>query len=205
MKNGTITVPADRPWGWDYFQNYITTYYGAPVYYADYFPSGGGGGVSVNFDMPRYQAKVPGTQLSAANQSLICQTSTGSQDYSDLPAGYAGRNVPDISLNADPFTGYSLYSGGVWASEWGGTSFVAPQLNGIAALLSQASNSRLGHLNPQLYARLKQYGYANNSPFKAITSGDNLYWQATQSYNPASGIGALNVNNLVRSFGYGNN
>ena len=106
-----------------------------------------------------------------------------------------------MSLNADPDTGYLVYVSGGWLQGYGGTSFVAPQLNGIAALVSQHSHSRLGHLNPQLYARFLQYGYAKNSPFTAITSGDNLYWQAAQSYNPASGIGALNVNNLARSFG----
>ena len=201
LKHGAITVPKDRPWAWDYLQNYFTTYYSADTYYAQLFPVGGGGGVSVNYALPKYQKNVPGTQVSAANQSLICQSTSGPpQDLVDMPAAYAGRNVPDISLNADPDTGYALYVGGAWAYGWGGTSFVAPQLNGIAALISQFSQSRLGHLNPQLYARFKQYGYSKNSPFTAITSGDNEYWQATQSYNPASGIGALDVTNLARSF-----
>jgi subtilase family serine protease len=91
---------------------------------------------------------------------------------------------------------------GSWQYGWGGTSFVAPQLNGIAALLTQINGTRLGLFNPQLYARFCQYGYAQNSPFKAITSGDNQYWQATHSYNPASGIGALDVEKLARSFGW---
>ncbi|PRC90905.1 S53 family peptidase [Solimicrobium silvestre] len=197
--NASITVPKDRPWAWDYLQNYIETYYGSAVYYADVFPVGGGGGVSVNYPLPRYQKYISGTQVSAANQSLICQSPTGPQDLVDLPAGYVGRNVPDLSLNADPDTGYALYVGGAWQYGWGGTSFVAPQLNGITALLSQFSGTRLGHLNPQLYALLQQYGYSHNSPFRAITSGDNEYWQATHSYNPASGIGALDVTNLART------
>ena len=197
FQNGTtLTIPKDRPWGWDYLQNYFSP----SIYYTYLFPVGGGGGVSLNFDLPKYQKNVPGTQVSAAGQSLVCSAYTPS-DLFDAPAGYAGRNVPDVSLNADPDTGYLVYVSGGWLQGYGGTSFVAPQLNGIAALVSQHSHSRLGHLNPQLYARFLQYGYAKNSPFTAITSGDNLYWQATQGYNPASGIGALNVNNLARSFG----
>lgn len=199
-KHGTITVSAERPWGWDYLENYFVTYYGQAYYDTNLFPVGDGGGVSVNYPIPHYQKKIAGTKLSAASQSLICQSDTGPQDLIDLPAGYAGRNLPDVSLNADPYTGYSVYFGGAWSSGSGGTSFVAPQLNGIAALISQHSHSRLGHLNPQLYARLKQFGYASNSPFKAITTGDNLYWQATPSYNPASGIGTLDVSNLAKSF-----
>ena len=75
-------------------------------------------------------------------------------DLLDLPAHFAGRNLPDVSLNADPETGYLLFStedGGLIAGH-GGTSFVAPQLNGISALISQATGGgRLGLWNPMLY------------------------------------------------------
>ncbi len=195
-KYGTVVVPTERPWAWDYLQNYITTNYGSAFYYANYFPVGGGGGVSVNYDMPRYQQNTSGTQTSAAGQSLIC----AGTDYIDLPAGYAGRNVPDVSLNADPYTGYALYYGGTWIYGYGGTSFVAPQLNGMTSLLSQAVGSRVGLLTPQIYARLNQFGYSRSSPFNAITTGDNLYYQAAPQYNPASGAGTINLNNLVNSF-----
>ncbi|MBV8634588.1 MAG: S8/S53 family peptidase, partial [Burkholderiaceae bacterium] len=192
-KYGTVVVPAERPWGWDYLQNYMTTNYGSAFYYANYFPVGGGGGVSVNYDMPLYQQSTAGTQTTAGNQSLIC----AGTDYIDLQAGYAGRNVPDVSLNADPYTGYSVYYNGGWIYGFGGTSFVAPQLNGMTSLLSQAVGTRVGLMTPQLYARLNLYGYSKQSPFNAITTGDNLYWQAGPTYNPASGVGTLNLTNLV--------
>ncbi len=195
-KYGTVVVPTERPWAWDYLQNYITTNYGSAFYYANYFPVGGGGGVSVNNDMPRYQQYTSGTQTSVASQSLIC----AGTDYIDLPAGYAGRNVPDLALNADPYTGYALYYGGTWIYGYGGTSFVAPQLNGMTSLLSQAIGSRVGLLTPQIYARLNQFGYSKGSPFNAITTGDNLYWQAAPQYNPATGAGTVNLTNLVNSF-----
>ena len=76
-----------------------------------------------------------------------------------LPAGFAGRNVPDVSLDADPFSGFLLYStedGGL-LDGFGGTSFVAPQLNGISALLEQSSHGRLGLWNPMLYRFKKIY------------------------------------------------
>jgi subtilase family serine protease len=194
--HGTIVVPTERPWGWDYLQTYMTTNYGSDFYYANYFPVGGGGGVSVNYDMPGYQQNTRGVQTSPGNQSLIC----GGTDYIDLPGSYAGRNVPDVSLNADPYTGYSVYFNGGWIYGNGGTSFVAPQLNAMTSLLSQAVGRRLGLLTPQLYSRLNVYGYSKLSPFNAVTSGDNLYWQAGSQYNPGSGAGTLNLTNLVNSF-----
>jgi len=104
-----------------------------------------------------------------------------------------GRNVPDVSLNADPFTGYLVLFGGALYAGYGGTSFVAPQLNGIAAVLTQANEGRLGFLNPQLYKAYRKYGYGPRSPFKAVTTGTNLYWHAGPNYNPASGLGTLDV------------
>lgn len=197
---GSVDVPKVRPWSWDYLQNFFIAHFGEAVYYSGLFPVGGGGGVSANYALPFYQKNLSGTQLTASNQSLICQTSTGPQDLVDMPASYGGRNLPDVSLNADPDTGYAQYVDGAWQYGWGGTSFVAPQLNGITALITQVSGQRLGFLNPQLYARFRQYGYGSNSPFVAVTSGDNEYWQATHSYNPASGLGALNVTKLAKTF-----
>ena len=197
---GSVTVPKDRAWAWDYLQNFFITNFGESVYYSELFPVGGGGGVSVEFDIPFYQKHLQGTQVTAPNQSLICQSSSGPVDLIDLPDGYAGRNVPDISLNADPDTGYAEYVGGEWQYYWGGTSFVAPQLNGISILVSQVSGSRLGFLNPQLYQRFRQFGYSHNSPFRSVTAGDNEYYQSTYSYNPATGIGAIDATNLAKSF-----
>jgi subtilase family serine protease len=67
----------------------------------------------------------------------------------NVPGNFAGRNVPDISLNADPETGYILFStvDGGFNDFFGGTSFVAPQLNGIFSLIGQANGTRLGTIN----------------------------------------------------------
>lgn len=146
---GTVNVPKDRAWGWDYLQNYFDTNYAQlGGYFALAFPVGGGGGVSVNENLPDYQKHVPGVKKSAPNQSLIFYPNfpdlSGAQDLADLPAGFAGRNLPDVALNADPYTGYLLYFGGTMFAGNGGTSFVAPQLNGITALLGEVIHGRVG-------------------------------------------------------------
>lgn len=204
-KHGDVTVPAERPWGWDYLRNYALTYYGQSVYYSSFFPVGGGGGVSVMFTRPTYQSNLTGAMNSAGAQSLYCSpavTQTNSwQDWADLPGGYAGRNLPDVALNADPYTGYSVFEGGQWAGGSGGTSFVAPQLNGIFTLIAQGAGGRLGWLQPQLYAAYRVSGYGANSPFRPITTGSNLFYQAGSHYNPAAGLGALNVQALAAALG----
>jgi len=163
---------------------------------------GGGGGVSVNEDVPKYQKHLAGVKKSAAGQSLIVYpnypSTEGAEDLADLPAGFAGRNVPDLSLNADPYTGYLIYFGGEMVSGNGGTSFVAPQLNGITAVLSEVAHSRLGLLNPTLY-RMSRHVSPNSwfAPFNDIASGTNLHYHAVGGYDPATGLGSINAANLA--------
>ncbi|HEV7444313.1 MAG TPA: hypothetical protein VGO18_17090, partial [Steroidobacteraceae bacterium] len=116
-----------------------------------------------------------------------------------VPANFAGRNVPDISLNSDPFTGFLLFSStdGGWLDRTGGTSFVAPQLNGIYALLSQAKGSRLGLANPQLYEAVADRGYTNNGPLNDIVTGDNWFYFAKPGYEPGAGLGTINAAKLL--------
>jgi subtilase family serine protease len=207
LAHGNVVVAQERPWGWDYLENYIVTNYGQYTYDSVFFPVGGGGGVSFNFPAPSWQLGLAGRRTTPADFSTLFfypnYTPTNpdtsvAEDLADLPIGYAGRNLPDVSLNADPETGYLLYFGGVFYNGNGGTSFVAPQLNGIAALLTQSAGTRLGFLNPQLYAIFTHRGYGPKSPFNAITTGTNLYWHAIPDYNPASGLGTLDVTKLEK-------
>ncbi|MRX10777.1 peptidase S53 [Pseudoduganella sp. FT25W] len=205
-KFGNVTVPTERAWGWDYLKNYIVTNYGTDLYYSDYLAVGGGGGVSALYGVPSFQKNLTGVQKTAAAQSLICENAvfdngSGYGDYLDVPANLAGRNLPDVSLNADPYSGYAVYFGGAWSTGSGGTSFVAPQLNGILTLISAGLNGRVGPINPQLYAAFKTYGYGAGSPFKPISAGTNQYYQSTATYNPATGLGSLDVNALAKALG----
>ena len=122
-----------------------------------------------------------------------------------LPAGFAGRNVPDVSLNADPETGYVLgYTSSAPGSTYGfeqagGTSFSAPQLNGVTQLLAQSAGGRLGLLNPLLYAQSKLLaGYEGaHAPLRFIKAGSNEFYKGNYGYSPASGVGTINVANLA--------
>ncbi len=206
-KYATLTVPAERPWGWDYMRAYYVQYYDQALYYDEAWPVGGGGGVSVDYAVPSYQSGLAGLKKSSVGQSMFgpetLDVSTGTftgpiTDYIDMPANVAGRNLPDVSLDADPYTGYLLAYGGNLYSEGGGTSFVAPQLNGITALITQQAGGRLGQLHPQLYGAFRTYGYGAGSPFKSVGAGTNEYYASTPGYNPAVGLGVLDIDNLSK-------
>ncbi len=111
-----------------------------------------------------------------------------------------------MSYNADPETGYIL----VYTSDQngfevltfgGGTSFVAPQLNGVTALLSQSLHgARLGLLNYPLYA-LALTGQAykgSHPPLHAIVDGDNWFYKGRNGYSPAAGLGTIDVANFAQ-------
>jgi kumamolisin len=196
-----INIPHERVWGWDYLIPFCTALGYDPVS-CGIFPGGGGGGVSSIFVEPLYQLFLPGTQISQPDQSWIVN---GDLVYS-LPGFYPGRNVPDISFNADPETGYVLYytssvSGFGVDSYFGGTSFVAPQLNGVSALIGQyLGGSRFGLLNFPLYqlGRTGQ-GYGGpNAPLHAISDGDNWFYYGRNGYNPGAGFGTLDVANFAK-------
>ncbi|MDE2052563.1 MAG: peptidase S53, partial [Gammaproteobacteria bacterium] len=204
-----INIGQEQVWGWDYINsNWASCDSLAPD---ALFPVGGGGGVSSFWPMPYYQHFVSGMQNTQPGQSLIyypnAPSTDGAQDLIDLPADFAGRNMPDLSLNADPETGYIVVdctdfrtSPGSSCAEggWGGTSFVAPQLNGMTALIDQAAGGRVGLLNPVIYPlqRVTQYWWSRK-PFNDITAGDNWFYSGIPGYDDGAGIGTLNVANLA--------
>ena len=94
----------------------------------------GGGGVSDQFGLPSWQANA-GVPARAGGS-----TSTG---------GSSGRGVPDVAGNADPTTGYQIYSGGQ-AQVVGGTSAVAPLWAALVSRLAEATGERFGLLQPTL-------------------------------------------------------
>jgi hypothetical protein len=78
--------------------------------------SGSGGGVSVVYDQPNYQA--------------------------DYGLANAKRTIPDVSYNADPATGVPVYNNGTWL-KLGGTSMGAPQWAAIYALNLSVTHQNL--------------------------------------------------------------
>jgi subtilase family serine protease len=218
--SATISVSAQRAWGWDYLWQAVATLEGVSLQdAAESQIGGGGGGFSVIENTPSYQQGVPGTHLYSAVQYLTptdYQNIAGNLyeptdwNFNATPSvshGIAsGRAVPDVSADADPYSGYLLYEPS-WAAVgqptlqggWGGTSFVAPQLNGSAAVIDSYLGHRVGFWNPAMYASAT----GSNSPLSPLntsgTSNDNLFYTGTPGtvYNAATGLGIPNLSALA--------
>jgi kumamolisin len=200
-----IHVAQERAWGWDYLEP-LCKALGQTIAQCEIFPAGGGGGVSLYFPRPFYQAFVPGMADTQPGQALYDNSQTPPELVTRLRAHFPGRNVPDISLNSDPDTGYvvaytSNSTGFSFQTFWGGTSFASPQMNGVTALLSQGTHGRIGLLNVPLYLLAGTgLGYSGHHPgLRDITAGDNWYWHARAGYDQATGVGVPDVANLLQT------
>jgi kumamolisin len=198
-----VNIPRERVWGWDYLEG-LCSAVGVPDPIAcGIFPGGSGGGVSILFGKPLYQYFLPGVQRSQPGQNWVLE---GELVYK-LPANFPGRNVPDVSFNADPETGYVVYYtsdqyGFGIDSFFGGTSFVAPQLNGVSALFGEyLHDSRIGLLNFPLYGlALTGQAYKKpGAPLHAIVDGDNWFYSGRNGYSPAAGLGVMDVANFAEA------
>lgn len=126
-----------------------------------------------------------------------------------------GRNLSDVSENADKTTGYAVYASGVQVMPvgnqvlthpikfWqvsGGTSFTTPQMAGANAVMNSGLSQPVGFWNPQIY----KFAQQPNSPFTVLDSVDstNLYYtgQPGKLYNQASGLGTINFDKLMTLF-----
>jgi subtilase family serine protease len=110
-----------------------------------YFDGGSGGFTSYNYSQPWYQAGIVPASLSERNDAI------------DGPVPM--RVEPDISLDADPATGFLIglteaFPGGAneyGTTRYGGTSLASPILAGIVADADQAGGVAVGFLNPTIY------------------------------------------------------
>ncbi len=150
----------------------------------------GGGGVSISHAMPSYQSGAP------SSLNVISSHSSGSQ--CGAPSGSYCREVPDVSADADPYTGYLIYYEGSWTGI-GGTSAAAPLWAAFTALVDASSScagKSIGFANPLLYSAAAT---AYSSDFADVTSGNNDYtpdlyagglYPAGTAYDMASGLGS---------------
>ncbi len=153
-------------------------------------PASGGGGASAYFSKPSWQV------------------ATG------VPADGA-RDVPDVALAASPdHDGYVIYSGG--SSEIiGGTSAGPPQFSAIAVLLGQylvangiQTSPNLGNINPALYKLSSVSGVFHDittgtnkvTPCNSPCSGTAIGYDAGVGYDQVTGLGSINVYNLVTAW-----
>ena len=107
---------------------------------------GSGGFTSYYYLQPPFQAGIVPASLSERNAPI----------FGPVPL----RVIPDISLDADPGTGFLIgltqkFPNGVSQyseTRYGGTSLASPLLAGIVADAGQAAGVSLGFLNPLLYS-----------------------------------------------------
>jgi subtilase family serine protease len=148
-----------------------------------------GGGPSFEWTMPSYQSGAsPALGVINAN-SRLCAAST-----------YC-REVPDVSADADPVTGYVIRADDEWVQA-GGTSASAPLWAALAALTNAQPSCRgrtIGFANPALYAIA---GAAYPANFHDVTSGslfsgaagndvfsDTGPYPVTPGYDMTTGLG----------------
>jgi subtilase family serine protease len=196
-----IKVAQEQAWGWDYLQPLCGQQ--DPISCGIY-PIGSGGGVSIYVHRPFYQWFSTGMADTVGGQTLVQLIPPPPQVLAVLPAGYPGRNVPDLSTNADPQTGYIIPytsdTNGFEIAQGGGTSFVAPELNGVTNLYVQALHHRIGLLNPALYFIASRGGYSGREPaLRDIKRGDNWFWSGRPGYDQATGLGVPDVANLLEA------
>ncbi|MHB1501417.1 MAG: S53 family peptidase [Candidatus Dormibacteria bacterium] len=170
---------SEAAWGWSYLVPYYKQF-GEPSAQRMQqlvYPIGSGGGYSLYFQEPSWQ--------------------TGFQSSGQ-------RGMPDVALNADPFTGYAIYDSssaysnnrGPWTNGWGGTSFAAPQWAGITALLDQATGGPIG-LATGVFYHLPPVSGGTVAGFRDITQGNNWGYQASVGWDPTTGLGVPDVGQLA--------
>jgi kumamolisin len=103
------------------------------------------------------------------------------------------RFVPDVAADADPSSGYYIYSAGSWQTV-GGTSGATPLWAGFAALQTQIHGSGLGNLDGTLYSIGNGSSYSTG--FNDVTSGDNTLhgttgFSADTGYDQVTGWGSF--------------
>jgi kumamolisin len=143
--------------------------------------SGGGGGISDMNPLPTWQKGIVPPSVN--------------------PEHNIGRGVPDVSGDADPQTGYQIYYGGQ-STVVGGTSAVAPLWAGLIARINQKLGTPVGYFNPLLYTKL-----GSSNAFHDIVQGNNDTtgniggYSAGKGWDPCSGWGSPDGNNLLKGFG----
>jgi carboxypeptidase C (cathepsin A) len=168
--------------------------------------SSDGGPTPANVDLPSsspYVVGCGGTSKTSASET-VWNNDPGNSSGNGTGGGFStlfppqpwqagapqgpGRMVPDVSADADPYTGYELLVHGA-ATTLGGTSAVAPLYAGLFA----AFGRKLGYITPTLWL--------NQTCFNDITSGDNGYYRARVGPDPCTGLGTPIANKIAMLFG----
>jgi kumamolisin len=180
----------------------------------------GGGGSSQFWGRPFYQ-KGPGVNSKYSTRSGEA-VANGETACTLAAAGTPCREVPDISANADPYTGYAEYctgsastiasycatfSGSEPAPGWfaiGGTSLSSPLWAALTADRDGYNGRRSGNINPLVYDWLQTDPGAY---FNDITGTGRLQQAATNNglfpttpgYDEATGVGTPKFAAIITS------
>jgi subtilase family serine protease len=191
------------------YQNYFTTPNGHPgVTFVG--ASGDSGGPAIWPSVSTNVLSVGGTRLTVdgsgnfLGETAWAGSGGGPSVYFSRPSYQAGtysgtkRAAPDVSYDADPSTGFSVYNtyDGGW-EQIGGTSAGTPQWAALVAIANQGRNLRgIGTLDgptqtlPLLYS-------LSSADFHDATSGRNGY-SAAGGYDLVTGRGSPVANLVVR-------
>ena len=152
------------------FESTQGVYYREMAWGAPLDESGAGGGPSQFYTLPDFQKSV----------------------ISSL--GHGMRQVPDVSADADPATGFHIVFGGR-DGQAGGTSAATPLWAATIALINQDLDKKgfheVGFANPALYWMGQNSGTLPAKPFHDVTTGNNLAYDAGSGWDFATGWGSM--------------
>jgi subtilase family serine protease len=204
-----ISYPTGKEYAWNTINNCTASNFYYNGTNQGHCPFGaGGGGNSRDYIRPWYQYG-PGTFSSGSQSGSYCHASVG----------VYCRALPDVSINADPVSGYGVYctdpgdtkdcpSSTSTANGWqavGGTSTAAPLWAAIITLGVKWHHHRLGWMNPQLYNMMRlpdgytRYFHDIAHPLqitwdnKSYTVGTNGHFSVTPGYDMVTGIGTPDI------------
>jgi kumamolisin len=158
--------------GTSVFESAQGAYYQEHAWGSPIDKSGGGGGASQYYATPDFQK----------NEAE--------------PGGHGNRQVPDVSADADPSTGFHIIFKGRDAQA-GGTSAATPLWAATAALINQDLKRKglreVGYANPALYWMGENESKLIPHPYHDVVAGNNLFFDAGSGWDFATGWGSMDA------------
>jgi len=105
--------------------------------------------------------------------------------------GTSGRNIPDVSFDADPTSGLDIVFFGTYdpTQPIGGTSLSAPIFSGLWARLQSLHDNQLKFPGMSMWGLYS----TEHAVFHDITVGTNGGWNALPGYDGVTGFGSLDA------------
>jgi kumamolisin len=154
------------------FESVEGTYFRELAWGSPIDEAGTGGGPSQFYAVPSYQQAV------------------------SQAAGHGRRQVPDVSANADPNSGFHIIFEGR-DGQAGGTSAATPLWAAAVALINQDLKKQglrtAGFANPALYWMGQNTSKLPAPPFHDVTGGNNLAYAAAPGWDFATGWGSMDA------------